>query len=65
MGSPLLNIGITLAIFRLSGYSPLLITRLNKYSRAGIKMDFDNFMNRVEISSEPVELLSIFQIIYL
>ena len=54
---PFLNIGITLAIFRLSGYIPEEIERLKIFTSAGARMGSDSLMNLVEISSCPVELL--------
>ena len=48
---PFLNIGITLAIFSLSGYIPVEIERLKILTSAGARMGRDSLMNLVEISS--------------
>ena len=53
-----MNIGITFAIFSLSGYIPDERERLKIVTSAGARMGRDSLMNLVEISSCPVELLS-------
>ena len=57
MGEPFLKIGITLAIFNLSGYIPEERERLKIFTSAGARMGRDSLINLVEISSCPVELL--------
>ena len=54
---PFLKIGITLAIFKLSGYTPVLIVRLNSCSRAGANRGAESLTNMVEKPSYPVEFV--------
>ena len=49
--------GITFAIFRLFGYTPVAMARLKIFTRAGTRMGEDNLINLVEYSSGPAELL--------
>ena len=44
---PLLKMGITLAIFRLFGYTPVLIDRLNIFTKAGANNEVESLMNLV------------------
>ena len=55
--APFLNIGMTLAIFRLSGQIPVLIERLKIFSSAGAIMGTESLTNLVEKSSYPVEFV--------
>ena len=52
-----MNIGITFAIFRLFGYTPVDMARLKILTKAGTRIGEDNLINFVEYSSGPVELL--------
>ena len=50
-GAPFLKIGMTLAIFSLSGYIPEVRERLKIFTNAGARMGRDSLMNLREISS--------------
>ena len=52
-----MNIGITLAIFRLLGYTPADMARLKIFTNAGARKGGDSLINFVEYSSGPAELL--------
>ena len=47
--------GITLAIFRRSGYTPVWMQRLNNLTSAGASIEIESLMNLVEKLSNPVE----------
>ena len=46
-GSPLLNTGVILAVFKLSGYTPAVIERLKILVSAGINKGADTLINFV------------------
>ena len=47
--------GITLAIFKRSGYIPVWMQRLNNLTIAGFSIEIESLMNFVEKLSNPVE----------
>ena len=49
--------GITLATFRRSGYTPVCIEILKSFTSAGAKIEEDSLMNFVEKLSNPVEFV--------
>ena len=52
-----MNMGITLATFRRSGYIPVCIERLKSFTSAGARIEDESLMNLVEKLSKPVEFV--------